>query len=176
MDASALEIPALVAAYLGAPARLRHAIADLTPAELQRSPASGQWSIHEIVVHLCDTEIPGAHRIMKAIAEPGSLLTAYDQTAFASELQYRRRDLTTALQAFETLRRATTDLLRRIPADAWVRSARHEEAGEMTARALVARLVDHSERHLTQIGRLREWLGKPAAGPDDEFDESLSDA
>ena len=54
--------------------------------------ASGEWSIHEIIVHMGDSESMGALRLRKMIAEPGSVVMPYEQAKWAQALDYRNQN------------------------------------------------------------------------------------
>ena len=45
----------------------------------QYRPAEDQWSIHEIVVHIADSEANSYVRCRRFLAEPGETLMAYDE-------------------------------------------------------------------------------------------------
>ena len=38
-----------------------------------------EWSIHELIAHMADSECMGAIRVRKLIAEPGSTLMMYEE-------------------------------------------------------------------------------------------------
>ena len=50
------------------------------PREMWRfKPAPKEWSVHEVLVHLADSESNAALRARKLIVEPGGTLMGYDQ-------------------------------------------------------------------------------------------------
>ena len=51
-------------------------------------PEPKEWSVHEILVHLADSESNAALRARKLIVEPGGLLMGYDQDKWTVELDY----------------------------------------------------------------------------------------
>ena len=51
-------------------------------------PAPREWSVHEVLVHLADSETNAALRARKLIVEPGGMLMGYDQDKWATELDY----------------------------------------------------------------------------------------
>src|SRR5258706_8513908 len=72
--------------------------------EVDFVPAPGKWSIRQIMGHLADAELVGAHRFRVIIAEDRPTLTAYDQDAWAEKLDYARRKPTQFLDTFRRLR------------------------------------------------------------------------
>ena len=143
-------------AYEQLPERIAAAIVDLDETQLQFVPAIGEWSVHEVVIHLADAEAVGYWRIRRALAEQRSELPAYNEEAWASRLSYRIQDRTLALQLFTTLRASTAALLRLLPEEAWERVALHEERGELSVLDLFNTYVGHGEVHLEQIEQLKQ--------------------
>jgi len=45
------------------------------------TPAPSEWSVHELIVHMADSECMGALRIRKLIAEPGGILFRLTEVA-----------------------------------------------------------------------------------------------
>lgn len=154
----------LLAAFERSPERIRQSVGGLTEADRKAHPIPGKWSIHEIVLHLADSEIMGAARLRQALAEPGARLAVYDQDVWARELAYAddgAKAFDDALDLFDLLRRTTARRLRGLPRDAWKqRHADHPEWGTLTLRQLLELYADHGERHLSQILHRRRILGE----------------
>jgi len=138
------------------PEQIAAAIADLDETQLQFVPAIGEWSVHEVVIHLADAETTGYWRIRRALAEQGSELPAYNEEAWANKLSYRIQDRILALQLFTALRASTAALLRLLPEEAWERVAIHAENGEMSVLDLFDVYVEHGEGHLRQIDQVKQ--------------------
>ena len=49
------------------------------------------WTIHEIIVHITDSEANSYVRCRRFIAEPGQALMAYDENQWAKVLNYEKR-------------------------------------------------------------------------------------
>jgi len=124
-------------------------------------PDQGQWSIHEILVHLADSEVSGYVRYRKAIAEPGSAVIAYDQEAWVNELNYRSHNANDAMELFRWLRVMSYSLLRTLPEGAFQNTINHPEHGIMTLDDLIVSYVTHVKKHLEQMGRVYEnWRNR----------------
>ena len=135
------------------------------PAEiLDRSPAPGKWSIRQIAVHLADAETVGVARFRTIAAQPGSVLKAYDQEAWAEKLAYIHQSPEQALELFSVLRKTTAAMLRALPEAAWKNTGRHEESGEVVLDRFVEHYCDHVDNHSRQIREIRDKFGAPAAG------------
>lgn len=144
------------------PGRLARLLRGLRAEQLRRRPAPKQWSIREIALHLCDTELAYGFRYRKILAEPGSLLTPFDQDRWADGLAYRRQDLKAALAAFAGLRKAHLALLRGLSPRQWRQWGRHPEyPGRFVLEPVFIHLAAHDRNHLGQIRALRRrWLAR----------------
>jgi len=160
----------LLATYAAAPERVRGALDGLDEEALHGRPrGDGTWSIHEIVLHLVDSELFGAVRVRKVLAESGPALPGYDQAHWARSLDYQAggaAERVAALALFDALRRQIHALLARATAADWERTGVHPVRGQITLRNLLEIYADHGERHLEQVLACRRLLGRPAAEPE----------
>jgi DinB superfamily len=145
-------------AYEEVPSQLIAALEGLNDGQMQYISAIGEWSIHEIVIHLADSEVIGHMRIRKTIAEPGSTLPAYDEEIWAGKLSYRLQEPALAIELFRALRASTAALLRALPAEPWQRTSLHPERGEMSLYDVFVLYLEHGEIHLQQIERIKQKL------------------
>jgi hypothetical protein len=124
------------------------------------SPAPGKWSPREIVAHLADAELVGAHRFRQVIAEDNPTLIAYDQAAWARNLDYARRKPKQSLETFRRLRAENYELLKALPESAYERTGNHTENGRVTLRQLLEGYAHHAESHVRQLQELRDTYKK----------------
>lgn len=155
----------LLAVFQQAEQRMRAAIAGLTEDQLRaRVRAPDKWSIHEIVMHVTDSEIQGVYRIRKCVGEPDSVFPIYDQDAWVASRNYRQgpvQDREDALILLGALRRSAMQIFRDATAADWDARGKHPEFGWMTLQSLLELYADHVERHIDQILHTRELLGAP---------------
>ena len=95
--------------------------------EVDYSPEAGKWTIRQIMAHLADAELVGAHRLRSVIAEENPTLTAYDQDAWTRNLDYGRRKPTQSLETFRRLRAENYELLKELPESVFERTGSHTE-------------------------------------------------
>jgi len=119
-------------------------------------PNPGEWSVHEILIHLADSEANGYVRYRKAIAESGSSVVAYDQMAWATSLDYKTQNANDALELFRWLRATSYSIFRTLPESAWQNTIHHPEHGLMTLEQMVDSYVIHVEKHIAQMRRVHE--------------------
>ena len=155
--------PEQIDAFEMAPAQIANAIEGLSEAEMHYIPTIGEWSIHEIIIHLPDSEAGGYWRLRKTLAERDATLPVYDQDAWMHHLSYRIQDRRLAMQLFAAQRASSAALLRLVPEHAWERTSIHPENGEMSVYDLFNLYVEHSNAHLQQIERLKQALALRAA-------------
>jgi len=110
-----------------------------------------RWSIHEIILHLADTEANAYIRCRRMIAEPGSPVLAYDATAWAGTLGYFHQSTKEALEIIKRLRRMTYQLLAALPESVWCNAVRHPEQGALTLDAWLDQQEKHIPHHLEQM-------------------------
>lgn len=150
--------PEQLAAYESAPGQIAAAIEGLSKEQLMQTPAPGEWSIHEVLIHLPDSEIFGYERVRKVLAEDMPTLYAYDEEVWARNLLYRAQDRRAALELFRALRHSTAALLRMLPAEAWERRGMHTERGEVSLYDVFHLYLSHGAIHLRQIEQIKQSL------------------
>jgi hypothetical protein len=90
-------------------------------------PSPKDWSIHEVIVHLADSETNSALRARLLAAEPGRMVMAYDQDKWADTLGYHDQDPDDALQLVKYARLTTYHWLKRQPAEVFAHTVVHPE-------------------------------------------------
>jgi hypothetical protein len=101
------------------------------PREMWRfKPEPAEWSVHEVLVHLADSESNAALRARKLIVEPGGVLMGYDQDKWTIELDYHAHSVEDALEIVRLVRKTTYELLKKQPDDVFEHSVRHPEYDE----------------------------------------------
>jgi hypothetical protein len=137
---------------------VRRALEVFPPDRLTARPLPGKWTAAEIVHHLADSEMNGAIRLRKLLAEDRAQIWGYDQEEFAVRLRYQERELGPALDAFRAARAVTMQLLRGMTDADWAREGWHTESGRYTAERWLEIYSVHAHDHAAQIRRLREAL------------------
>jgi hypothetical protein len=118
--------------------------------------SSSEWSIRQIIAHLADAELVGAHRMRAVIAEDNPTLTGFDQNAWTRNLDYARRKPKQSLESFRRQRAENYDLLKILPEPAFARTGNHTEMGTVSLLQLVEGYAEHAENHARQMQQIRE--------------------
>jgi uncharacterized damage-inducible protein DinB len=139
-----------------------------TPKAMWRwKPARTEWSVHEIVVHLGDSETNSYLRCRKALAEPGKPIMAYEQDDWAVNLRYHERDAEASRALTRMVRAQTHSLLLTLTDDDWRKTYFHPEGNRIVPLTEWLRgYADHIPGHIEQIANnvaLWKKRGKPAA-------------
>ncbi len=114
-------------------------------------PAADRWTIHEIVVHIADSEANSYVRCRRFIAEPGQTVMAYDERAWATDLHYHDQSADEALELFKWLRLESYHLIKMLPESTWSNMVYHPENGTMTLDDWLAVYERHVPDHLAQM-------------------------
>ncbi len=102
----------------------------------------------------------GAHRFRQVIAEPNPTLVAWDQNAWAQNLDYARRVPKNSLDTFRRVRAENYELLKALPESIYERAGTHTERGVLTLRQLLDTYAEHAESHARQVQTIREEYKK----------------
>jgi len=143
-------------------------------------PSANRWSIHEIIVHLADSEASSYVRCRHLIAEPGIALPEFDPEKWAGTLGYFHQSTREALEIIRRLRRMTYTLIAKLPESVWLHAMQDPKEGEIS----LEKWIEGQERHIPHhIDQIREnyqiWLPthpprKVAAHPEDSSPHSRS--
>ena len=135
----------------------------LSEADLDARPGPGAWSLRELVLHLCDSDLVGGDRMRRTACMDRPALIGYDENAFVATLYGPELDVRLAARIFDDHRQLTAATLRRLPDAAFARIGEHNEAGPLTLAQLLAKYVQHLDNHWVFARGKRANLGKPMA-------------
>ncbi|HEX8179279.1 MAG TPA: DinB family protein [Pyrinomonadaceae bacterium] len=113
----------------------------------------GKWSIKSVIGHVSDTERIFAYRALRFARGDATPLPGYDQDEFGRFANFDARTLADLADEFQSVRAATSTLLRSLDAAAWQRRGTANNA-EVSVRALAHIIAGH-ELHHVQIIRER---------------------
>lgn len=128
--------------------------------ETDFTPGAGKWSIRQIIAHLADAELAAAHRFRQVIAEDNPTLIAFDQDAWAANLNYGKRQPKQSLESFRRVRADNYELLKDLPESAFERKGTHSQRGALTLLQLLDGFAGHAESHARQMQAIREEYKK----------------
>jgi hypothetical protein len=138
---------------------LVEALKQFPPKMWQFKPSPDRWSIHEIVVHLADSEANSYIRCRRFIAEPGQPVMAYDEMGWAAVLGYHDQSPEEALELFKWLRLKSYRLIKSLPEPVWANTVYHPENGTMSLDDWLDIYERHIPEHVAQMqSNYEAWL------------------
>lgn len=128
-------------------------------------PATGRWSILEVVNHLDDEEREDFKlRLEYTLERPEAPWPPIDPEGWAVERDYNSRDLGESLARFLDERASSTEWLSGLQSAAWHNRYEHPLAGEMSAGELLVSWVLHDLLHIHQLTRLHWEFARKEVG------------
>lgn len=138
--------------YGQAYAELKAALQEFPKEMWQYKPSANDWSIHEIVVHIADSEANSFVRARRFLAEPGKDVMAYDEMGWSLALNYHEQDVDDALELFRWLRNNTYKLVKPLEnTGVWSNTIQHPENGLMTLDDWLNIYARHISDHIQQM-------------------------
>ena len=152
----------LIESYSKAHEKLTDALTKYPADMWQWKPAPDKWSIHEIIIHIADSEANSYIRCRRFIAEPGSGVYGYDENKWAKALDYHGQSTDEALELFRMLRHTTYKLIKTLPEHIWLTATvQHSESGLMTFDKWLQIYEEHIPVHIRQMERTYGlWLNR----------------
>ena len=141
---------------------LKAALAEVPAEAMKFKPEPTEWSVHEVVVHMADSEAMSALRARKLIVEPGSQLMGYEEAKWADALNYQEQNFEDALQIIKYARLTTYNLLKTLPDEVFTHSVKHPENPEpYTFDRWLTIYANHIPNHIDQIKKaVKIWKEK----------------
>jgi hypothetical protein len=155
---------ALIARYKAGYREVTEALRGIAPDELAWRPAPTEWSAHEVVHHLADSETIAGIRLRRLLIEENPQIQGYDQDVYARLLRYAGRPMEPALQAFEAARATTAQLLDAMTDADWQRAGTHTEMGRYGAERWLQVYSAHAHDHAAQIRQNRAAWSRQRGG------------
>ncbi|KQX55311.1 MULTISPECIES: DinB family protein [unclassified Paenibacillus] len=146
----------LIKEYALGYAMLRDAIEGLTEEEFRFKPAPDKWSIHQILIHVTDSEISSTSRLKKVLAEDEPTLISFDQDAWTNNLGYDLLDREQYLLLFKLLRSSMQTILDNLTTEQSERVGVYVDQGRFTFKQLMEYRIEHVRNHLAQIERVKK--------------------
>jgi len=125
----------------------------------QFRPAPDRWTIHEIVIHIADSEANSYIRCRRLIAEPGSTVLGYNEMKWAHDLHYHDQNIEDALELFKWLRYKSYTLIKDLPEPVWSNTVNHTQDGTILMDDWLNTYERHIPDHLEQMkANLEDWM------------------
>jgi hypothetical protein len=143
-----------------APALLSGVLRQLPKKMWLYKPSAERWSIHEIILHLADSEASSYVRCRHLIAEPGVAVAAFDPARWAGNLGYFHQSTREALEITRRLRKMTYQLLVAVPEPVWSHAVEYPKEGTISLESWIERQERHIPHHTEQMKQnYTTWIG-----------------
>ncbi len=128
------------------------ALAEVPREAWEFKPSAKDWSVHEIIIHLADSEAMSAMRARKMIVEPGTMLMNYDESKWGDALKYSKQNIEDALQLLKYTRLTTYNILKTLPDEVFSHSVmRPDNPDPLTMERWLTIYANHIPNHINQI-------------------------
>ena len=154
-----------IESYRMAYQRLVSALERFPQAMWQFRPTPDRWTLHEICIHIADSEANSYVRCRRCIAEPGNTVLGYDESQWARDLHYQDQSISDALELFKWLRHTSYTLIQSLPEPVWSNTVYHTENGVMTLDDWLDTYERHIPEHIEQMqANYDDWAKQKGAG------------
>jgi len=145
------ERAALLEQLRSAPRRLEEAVEGLDHAALFTRWLPEEWTVAQNVHHVADAHLNAFSRMKMALCAERPHLEPYDQDLWAKTPDAATAPIEWSLDLIRAVHARWHALLADLPDDAWARTARHGEMGDVTLESLLAYYALHGDVHVAQI-------------------------
>ncbi len=144
--------------YLNGHQELKDALYKIPQEVWQYKPSPTEWSVHEIIIHIADSETNACIRLKKIISEPDTVAPNYDQGQWAENLPYHQMSIDLALELLGCLRRQNCELLNLVEDSKWENKLNHKASGGLTIDKWLDMYINHITSHIGQMNRnYKNW-------------------
>ncbi len=150
---------ACIDAIAEVPARLRAAVANLTPAQLDTPYRPGGWTVRQLVHHIADSHMNAVTRLKLALTEDEPTIKTYEENLWAELADTKTPPIDSSLAIIDNLHARWVILLRSLAPGQFPRKFRHPQWGSATVDFLLAQYAWHGKHHVAHITSLRERNG-----------------
>jgi DinB superfamily len=141
------------------PARLRAALAHLTPAQLDTPYRPGGWTVRQLTHHIGDSHMNALGRFKLTLTEDEPTIKTYEENLWAELADAKTPPVEVSLALVEALHTRWVILLRSLTPQQFSRKFRHPQWGAGTVDFLLAQYAWHGQHHVAHITALRERNG-----------------
>ena len=149
--------------YANACHELTAALQRFPRAMWQFRPAPDEWTIHETILHIADSEANSFVRCRRLVAEPGSTVMGYDENVWRRGLDYHAQSTEDAVELFRVLRANSYQLVAHQPDDVWAHTVVHSDSGPLSMDDWLDTYARHVTDHIAQMQAIYEaWQAAQA--------------
>lgn len=140
------------------PAKMRQAVAGLTPQQWETPYRDGGWTLRQVVHHVPDSHMNAYIRTKLALTENVPTIKPYDEAAWARLKDSELAPVEVSLTLLESIHARWVPLLKSLKEEDFKRKLNHPESGVHNIDWLVALYSWHGNHHLAHITTTRERM------------------
>ena len=142
-----------------APAKLRAAVSDLSPKQLDTPYRPDGWTVRQVVHHVPDSHLNCYCRFKLALTEDEPTIKPYNEGRWAELEDSRVTPIDVSLALMESLHSRWVLLLKSLgPAD-YQRTFRHPDIGVVSLAQTACLYAWHGRHHTAHVTSLRDRMG-----------------
>ena len=143
-----------------APAKLRAAVAGLSPVQLDTPYREGGWTVRQVVHHVPDSHLNAYVRLRLALTEEQPAIRPYQENLWAELPDAKSGPVEVSLALLDALHGRWVRLWRSLTAEQFGRVFIHPDYGPRTVDWLVFLYAWHGRHHtahITELRRQKAW-------------------
>ncbi len=141
------------------PRDFRHAVKDLTEAQLDTPYREGGWTVRQLIHHLPDSHMNAYVRVKLALTETDPVVKTYEEKLWAEMPDSRETPVDVSLTMLEALHTRWVVLLRGMREEEFSRRFVHPQLGPMVLEKVLAMYAWHGAHHTAHVTELRKRMG-----------------
>jgi hypothetical protein len=130
--------------------RFARSVASMTEQEAGFRYALDKWSVKELVGHVCDGERIFSYRLLRIGRGDATPLPGFEENDYVVAARSDDRRLPELLDEWQTVRSATSALVRGMPSEAWANRGT-SNGHPISTRALLYIILGHAAHHLNVL-------------------------
>jgi uncharacterized damage-inducible protein DinB len=148
----------LIQEIADAPRRLREAVADLSPEQLDTPYRPGGWTVRQVVHHVPDSHLNSYVRFKLALTEDEPAIRTYHEELWAELPDSRATPVEVSLALLDSLHERWVILLGALGEEDFKRTFSHPEWGVVPLDKAIAIYAWHGRHHVAHVTSLRERM------------------
>jgi uncharacterized damage-inducible protein DinB len=140
----------LFALMNGQPDELRRLLQAVSDDQANRRPAPGEWSVKEVIGHLCDAERIFAYRAMRVARGDPKSLPGFEQDDYVRGTDFNARSLNDLIEEFAAQRRSNMLCFQPLTEAETMRRGTASDY-PVTVRAILYMMVGHVMHHIESL-------------------------
>lgn len=147
----------LIEALDGTPRDLTRLTRRVDEAAALVRPSSDAWCVKDVIAHLADIEVKFRARFVRMVEHDNPREPFIHPDPFSHDLS---KSVPALIDQLAAERATTTDYLRGLTHQQWLRTCEHETFSVTKLRKHVEILIGHDNEHLAQIVSIREFIDR----------------